>query len=48
VGAVPHDAYRTLSTPALTRLIRPGGLVADIKGMWRDLTLPNGYRRWVL
>jgi UDP-N-acetyl-D-glucosamine/UDP-N-acetyl-D-galactosamine dehydrogenase len=48
VGAVPHDVYRTLSAPALTRLIRPGGLVADIKGMWRDLTLPDGYRRWVL
>lgn len=48
VGAVPHDAYRTLSAPALTRLIRPGGLVADIKGMWRGLTLPEGYPRWVL
>lgn len=48
VGAVPHDVYRTLSATALTRLIRPGGLVADIKGMWRGLTLPDGYRRWVL
>jgi UDP-N-acetyl-D-glucosamine/UDP-N-acetyl-D-galactosamine dehydrogenase len=48
IGAVPHTEYRTLTADALTRLIRPGGLVADIKGMWRDLTLPDGYRRWVL
>jgi UDP-N-acetyl-D-galactosamine dehydrogenase len=48
VGAVPHTAYRTLTAAALTRLVRSGGLVADIKGMWRDVTLPEGYRRWVL
>jgi UDP-N-acetyl-D-galactosamine dehydrogenase len=48
VGAVPHGEYSALTTESLTRLIRPGGLVADIKGMWRDLTLPEGYRRWVL
>jgi UDP-N-acetyl-D-galactosamine dehydrogenase len=48
VGAVPHAAYRTLTAEELTRLVRPGGLVADIKGIWRALTLPDGYRRWVL
>ena len=25
-----------------------GGLLADIKGMWRTLTLPAGYKRWQL
>jgi UDP-N-acetyl-D-glucosamine/UDP-N-acetyl-D-galactosamine dehydrogenase len=48
VGAVPHTVYSDLSASALTRLVRPGGLVADIKGMWRNLTLPGAYRRWVL
>jgi UDP-N-acetyl-D-glucosamine/UDP-N-acetyl-D-galactosamine dehydrogenase len=48
VGAVPHAEYSSLTADSLTRLIRPGGLVADIKGMWRDLTLADGYRRWVL
>jgi UDP-N-acetyl-D-glucosamine/UDP-N-acetyl-D-galactosamine dehydrogenase len=42
IGAVPHTAYCTLPASTLTRLVRPGGLVADIKGMWRDLTLPDG------
>jgi UDP-N-acetyl-D-galactosamine dehydrogenase len=48
VGAVPHSVYCALPAAALTRIVRPGGLVADIKGMWRNLTLPDGYRRWVL
>jgi hypothetical protein len=26
--------------------LRPGGLVADVKGMWRGLALPPGLRRW--
>jgi UDP-N-acetyl-D-galactosamine dehydrogenase len=48
VGAVPHAAYATLSADALARLVKPGGLVADIKGQWRTLTLPDGLRRWEL
>lgn len=48
VGAVPHQAYRTLSTEALAELLRPAGLLADIKGMWRGLPLPDGRRHWQL
>ena len=48
VGAVPHAAYAALSADALARLVKPGGLVADIKGQWRALTLPDGLRRWEL
>lgn len=48
VGAVTHDAYRTLATEDFARLVRQGGLVADIKGMWRDTALPDGLRRWQL
>jgi hypothetical protein len=29
-------------------LTRPGGLVADIKGVWRHLDLPAGLLRWEL
>ena len=32
----------------LAALLRPGGLLADLKGMWRDLRLPDRIRRWVL
>ena len=48
IGAVPHDAYRALDAQALADLVTPGGVVADIKGMWRNLELPDGIRRWQL
>ncbi len=48
VGAVPHDVYRQFGPADLARLLVPNGLVADVKGMWRDLALPEGLRRWQL
>jgi UDP-N-acetyl-D-galactosamine dehydrogenase len=48
VGAVPHDPYRKLRGEDFARLVTAGGLVADIKGMWRGLDLPAGLRRWQL
>ena len=48
IGAVAHDAYRALDADRLSRLLVPGGLVADIKGLWREVTLPEGLRRWRL
>jgi UDP-N-acetyl-D-galactosamine dehydrogenase len=48
VGAVSHDAYRELDAPALSRLLRTGGLLADIKGLWRDRPAPAGAERWQL
>jgi UDP-N-acetyl-D-galactosamine dehydrogenase len=46
VGAVPHEAYRRFDAQRFAGLVRTGGLVADIKGMWRSVALPNGLRRW--
>jgi len=43
VGAVPHAAYRSVS---FANILKPGGLVADLKGQWRDTPLPAGLRRW--
>ena len=48
VGAVPHDAYCKLDADTLARLVQDGGLVADIKGLWRDLTISKGLRYWLL
>ena len=48
LGAVPHAAYRKLDAAALAALTRADGLVADLKGMWRGLTLADGIKRWVL
>ena len=48
VGAVMHKPYLELGAADFGRLLRDGGLLADIKGMWRTLALPDTYRRWSL
>ncbi len=48
VGAVPHREYREFEAASFIRLVRPGGLVADIKGMWRQSELPDGIKYWSL
>ena len=48
LGAVAHAPYRALGAPTLAGLLAPGGLVADVKNMWRDVALPDGLRRWTL
>jgi UDP-N-acetyl-D-glucosamine/UDP-N-acetyl-D-galactosamine dehydrogenase len=48
VGAVPHEAYKAFTAATFAQLLVPDGLVADVKGMWRDTALPNGLKRWTL
>ena len=48
LGAVPHDAYRALTPDNLAGMLTPGGLIADVKGMWRGMDIPDGLRRWQL
>ena len=48
IGAVAHRAYREFSAASFSNFLQPGGLVADVKGMWRGLELPEGLRRWQL
>jgi UDP-N-acetyl-D-glucosamine/UDP-N-acetyl-D-galactosamine dehydrogenase len=48
LAAVPHQGFARLESADLVRLLRPNGLLADLKGLWRDLQLPDGIRRWVL
>ena len=48
IGAVSHAVYRALDGADLAGLVKSGGLVADIKGMWRDVTLPDGLHHWQL
>jgi UDP-N-acetyl-D-galactosamine dehydrogenase len=45
---VPHAEYRNFTNAELTRLVKAGGLVADLKGMWRDRKLPAGLKYWTL
>jgi UDP-N-acetyl-D-galactosamine dehydrogenase len=48
IGAVAHDEYRALGEADLARLVKPGGLIADIKAIWRGRELPAGRGRWQL
>ncbi|MEX0809289.1 MAG: nucleotide sugar dehydrogenase [Dongiaceae bacterium] len=48
VAAVAHNEYRALADEDFVRLVRPGGLIADVKGIWRDRALPGSVRRWQL
>ncbi len=48
VAAVGHNEYRALSDADFARLVAPGGLVADLKGIWRGRALPKNRRRWEL
>ncbi len=45
VGAVAHDAYDAIS---LSDIVTPGGLVADVKGLWRGHVDGDGFRYWSL
>jgi len=45
VGAVPHAVYIAFSANTLTSLIKPGGLIIDLKGMWRHANLNPDVKR---
>jgi len=48
VGAVPHSAYASFAGESFTALLKPNGLIADVKGMWRGVAIPDGLRLWRL
>lgn len=45
--AVPHDAYRQIDDAVLVRLVNQGGVLADLKRIWRERDLPIA-QRWSL
>ncbi|MDB5359823.1 MAG: capL [Rhodospirillales bacterium] len=48
IAAVPHAPYRDFTHDSFSRLVRHGGLIADVKGIWRKRDLPETLRRWQL
>ena len=48
VGAVAHRAYRALDGGTLAGLVKPGGLIFDLRDIWRGQDLPAGLRRETL
>jgi UDP-N-acetyl-D-galactosamine dehydrogenase len=45
VGIVSHDEYSAFDAETLTAMVKPGGLVVDLKGMWRDVVLGPDIKR---
>ena len=48
VCAVGHEVYNKMSSRDIENLLRPDGLVADAKGVWRHLSWPEELRYWTL
>ena len=48
IGAVAHRSYRELPEARLKAMVAPSGTLADLKGMWRSLTLDPSIDRWTL
>jgi UDP-N-acetyl-D-galactosamine dehydrogenase len=48
VVAVPHTAYAALGNDHLSRVVAPGGLLADLKNLYGARPLPDGMERWTL
>ncbi len=48
IVAVPHQAYRDLGTAALAAMVRPGGVVLDVKSMLDTRDWPAALRYWSL
>jgi len=48
IGAVAHQAYRTLDGGTLRQMVAPDGTLADLKGMWRETALDPSIDRWTL
>jgi UDP-N-acetyl-D-galactosamine dehydrogenase len=48
VGAVSHDIYAAYGVSDFAKLVADDGVIADVKGMWRDTDLPESYHRWQL
>ena len=48
VGVVPHASYLAFDAAEISRILKVGGVLADLKGMWRGLELPDEFARWEL
>ena len=43
-----HIGYKELTNINIQQIIKPAGLIAAMKGMWRDRRFDNGYGYWCL
>jgi len=47
-AAVPHEEYKALGDGAVINLVEEGGLIADLKGIWRGRDFGSAAKRWSL
>lgn len=48
VGAVAHSVYRDLSSAAVEGMLTDKGVIADVKGIWRNTEFSPNIKRWQL
>jgi UDP-N-acetyl-D-galactosamine dehydrogenase len=48
IGAVPHTAYKSFTPEIFSQLVKPGGIVVDLKKTWKCDILPAELRYWTL
>ena len=48
VACVPHADYKQMGIKGAAKRVRQNGLVADVKGMWRNEHTPANLKRWSL
>jgi UDP-N-acetyl-D-glucosamine/UDP-N-acetyl-D-galactosamine dehydrogenase len=48
VAAVPHQTYKQMGIKKAAELVNDGGLLADVKGMWRGERTPEGVTTWTM
>ncbi|WP_020594326.1 nucleotide sugar dehydrogenase [Kiloniella laminariae] len=48
IGAVPHAGYLELTDSSIEQLLKPNGLIADMKGMWRKRDFASSFGYWCL
>lgn len=48
IGAVPHKEFKAFTSQYLGALVTQGGIIVDLKGMWRDIEMPSKAKLWSL
>ncbi len=48
ICAVPHARYLSLDASTLAGFLKPGGMIADIRGIWRNMEFAKNVNYWHL
>jgi UDP-N-acetyl-D-galactosamine dehydrogenase len=48
VVAVAHAEYANFDADKIEKMLAPAGVVADVKGLWQEIKLPDAVKRWTL